>query len=97
MHFPTAELSVTVDGDELVITAERAQYEAKETDKVHAFERWAGQVRRVLHLPRTAEVAKADVKFKHGVLEIHVPKKAGVETRKKLPVSTEEGKGGVVF
>ena len=82
---------MTVDGDTLIIKAERTQVDTKETDTVHAMERWYGQTQRTLRLPPNCDADKADVKFTHGVLQVTFPKKAGTETKKKLTVTSKEG------
>jgi hypothetical protein len=95
VSLPMPDLDVTIDGNQLIIKAERTHFESKESDTVHANERWHGQVQRTLRLPPNCDANKANVTFKHGVLNICLPTKEGTVTKKKLSVSSEEG--GVVF
>lgn len=82
------DLSVTLDGQTLVIAGEKkAEQEQSEKDW-HVVERSYGSFRRVVPLPFEAEPDKVTASFKDGVLKLTVPKPAErVEARKAIPIN----------
>ena len=78
------DLDISVEGQSLVMKAERKHVHEKNTDKVHRLERSYGSVKRKLLLPKNADMNNASTKFVNGVLTVTVPKLADVppSTRK---------------
>ena len=73
------DIQVSIDADVVTLTAEvkRDKEAAKEKDErvLHA-ERVYGKVSRSFTLPEEIDDAKAEAKFRDGVLELKLPKKA---------------------
>jgi HSP20 family protein len=67
--FAPEEISVEVRGEELTIEAEHKEGEGKEAGRSYA------HVKRTLALPSTVEPANIEAAYRHGVLEVHVPRK----------------------
>lgn len=77
------DIHVTIDGNTVSVSAEvKKQTEEKEGDKVLRSERYFGKVFRSFHLGQEVDEAGAKAKFDNGVLELVLPKKAPVATRK---------------
>jgi HSP20 family protein len=70
------EVTLTVEGDTLVIAGEKkAEKEATEKDW-QVVERSYGTFRRVLPLPFTPDAKKIDASFENGVLKVKIAKPA---------------------
>jgi HSP20 family protein len=77
------DIQVTVDGDEVAISAEvKQEKELKEGERVVHSERHFGKVARAFRLGYEIDQAKVQAKYADGVLELTLPKKAAAETRK---------------
>lgn len=80
------DISVAIEGNQISISAEvKKEKEEKEGEKVLHSERYCGSVYRSFTLPTDVDQSKSDAKYVNGVLELTLPKKAGV-TAKKLEV-----------
>lgn len=64
------------DGNVLTISGQRAEEEAKETDKWHRTERSQGQFLRKFRLPKNVQLDEVTAGFENGVLTVTVPKVA---------------------
>lgn len=69
--FEPAELKVEVTGELLTVEAEHREPAEKATEKA---ERTYAHVKRVITLPPTVELEKAEATYRNGVLEVHVPR-----------------------
>lgn len=69
-----SDISVELDDDTLVVSAERMRAEETATEKLYRAERRYGSYKRTIGLP--AGVAEGDVsaRYENGVLEVHVRK-----------------------
>jgi len=67
--FEAAEVKVEVAGDRLTVEAVRSEPGAKAEETTER-----ARVRRVLTLPPGIDLAKADAKYRNGILEVHVPR-----------------------
>lgn len=77
------DIHVNIDGPVLSISAERKQEkEVKEGEKVLRTERYFGKVSRSFQLGQEVDEARATAKFKDGVLELRLPKKAATPARR---------------
>ncbi|MCC4115213.1 Hsp20/alpha crystallin family protein [Aromatoleum toluclasticum] len=80
------DIHVHIDGPVVSISAERKQEkEVKEGERVLRTERYFGKVSRSFQLGQEIDEAKSSAKFKDGVLELSLPKKAH-EQAKRLTI-----------
>jgi HSP20 family protein len=81
-------VDLSVEGNALVMKAERNHVHETKTDKVHRLERSYGSVKRRVVLPKNADLNNANTKFSNGVLTVTVPKLPEVQP-KKLAINKE--------
>jgi len=80
------DIHVDIDGAQLTLTAEvKREKEAAEGERVLHSERVFGKVSRSFTLPQELDEAKAEAKFRDGVLELTLPKKAAA-ARKSITI-----------
>jgi HSP20 family protein len=76
------EIHITIDGAQVTLAAEvKREKEAGEGERWLHTERVCGKVTRSFSLPQEIDEAKADAKFRDGVLELTLPKKAAASRR----------------
>eukprot|EP01032_Pedospumella_encystans_P024430 gene24430-27634_t len=84
------DLDLSIEGNTLVMRAERKHTHETNTDKYHSLERSYGTVQRSIRLPKTADMANANTKFKDGVLTVTFPKHAQLPpAATKLKINSE--------
>lgn len=77
------DIHVTIDGNQVAISAEiRNEKEVKEGAKVLRSERYYGKVSRAFTVAQDVDEAAAQAKYNDGVLELTLPKKAAVKSRR---------------
>jgi HSP20 family protein len=77
------DIHVTIDGNQVSISAEvKKEKEEKEGDKVLRSERYYGKVARSFALGQDIDEAAAAAKYNDGVLELTLPKKKALSTKK---------------
>ncbi len=80
------DIQVTIDGAEVTLTAEvKREKEVTQDERVLHTERVFGKVTRSFTLPQEVDEAKAEAKFRDGVLELTLPKKAAA-ARKQVTI-----------
>ena len=81
------DIQITIDGAEVTLAAElKREKEVRAADeRVLHSERGAGKIARSFTLPLEVDEAKAEAKFRDGVLELTLPKKAAA-ARKTVTV-----------
>lgn len=79
---PAKDISVTLDGDMLIISAER-QEEVKEE---HRTEFRYGSLTRSMRLPAPVSEADVQARYDNGILEVSVPMPAGKQDTKKIEI-----------
>jgi HSP20 family protein len=80
------DIQVTIDGAEVTLTAEvKREKEVSNDERVLHTERVYGKVSRGFSLPQEVDEAKAEAKFRDGVLELTLPKKAAA-ARKQVTI-----------
>ena len=80
------DIQVTIDGAQVTLAAEvKREREASQDERVLHTERVFGKVSRSFTLPQEVDEAKAEAKFKDGVLELTLPKKAAAQ-RKQISI-----------
>jgi HSP20 family protein len=80
------DIQVAIDGAQVTLTAEvKREKEIAEGERVLHTERVFGKVSRSFSLPQELDEAKAEAKFRDGVLELTLPKKAAA-TRKRIEI-----------
>jgi len=80
------DIHVAIDGAQVTLTAEvKREKEVAEGTRVLHTERSFGKVTRSFSLPQELDEEKAEAKFRDGVLELTLPKKA-VAARKALTI-----------
>jgi len=70
------DITVEIDGDEVVIRAETQRTEAKDGESWIYAERRVGKVQRAIVLPQEIDRDSAEARVADGVLELTLPKKA---------------------
>jgi len=71
------DIQVTIDGAQVTLAAEvKREREASQDERVLHTERVFGKASRSFTLPQEVDEAKAEAKFREGVLELTLPKKA---------------------
>lgn len=80
------EIGIAIDGAQVTLTAEvKREKEVSEDERVLHSERTFGKVSRSFALPQELDEAKAEAKFRDGVLELTLPKKAAAQ-RKQISI-----------
>jgi HSP20 family protein len=80
------DIHVDIDGAQVTLTAEvKRERQAAEGERVLHTERSYGKVSRSFALPQELDEAKAEAKFRDGVLELTLPKKAAA-ARKAITI-----------
>ena len=80
------DIQVTIDGAQVTLTAElKREREASQDERVLHTERLFGKVSRSFTLPQEVDEAKAEAKFRDGVLELTLPKKSAAQ-RKQISI-----------
>jgi HSP20 family protein len=82
------DIEVHVEGDTLTLRGERKLPEAGEGVNYHRREREGGRFRRIVTLPVRIDPNGVEAAFKHGVLNIVLPKAAEARAR-QIKVRTE--------
>jgi HSP20 family protein len=80
------DIQITIDGPQVTLAAEvKREKEASQDERVLHSERIYGKVSRSFTLPQELDEAKAEAKFRDGVLELTLPKKATTQ-RKQISI-----------
>ncbi|TAK88409.1 MAG: Hsp20/alpha crystallin family protein [Betaproteobacteria bacterium] len=80
------DIQITIDGAQVTLAAEvKREKEASQDERVLHTERAYGKVSRSFSLPQEIDEAKAEAKFRDGVLELTLPKKAAAQ-RKQIAI-----------
>ena len=80
------DIQVAIDGAQVTLSAEvKREKEVVEGERVLHTERSFGKVSRSFSLPQELDEAKAEAKFRDGVLELTLPKKAAA-ARKSITI-----------
>ena len=80
------DIQITIDGPQVTLAAEvKREKEASQDERVLHAERVYGKVTRSFTLPQEVDEAKAEAKFRDGVLELTLPKKAAAQ-RKQVTI-----------
>lgn len=80
------DIQVSIDGAQVTLSAEvKREREASQDERVLHVERAYGKVTRSFTLPQELDEAKVEAKFRDGVLELTLPKKAAA-ARKQITI-----------
>ena len=80
------DIQITIDGAQVTLAAEvKREKEASQDERVLHTERLYGKVSRSFTLPQELDEAKAEAKYRDGVLELTLPKKAAAQ-RKQISI-----------
>jgi HSP20 family protein len=80
------DINVSIDGAQVTLEAEvKREKEATKDERVLHSERVFGKVTRSFTLPQEVDETKADAKFRDGVLELTLPKRAAAQ-RKSITI-----------
>lgn len=83
------DLSVTVDGNTLVIRGEKKREEKTDEEGVLRTERSYGSFYRALTLPATVDASKIEAKVRNGVLTLTLPKREEAKP-KQIAIDVKE-------
>lgn len=76
-----ADLTISVDGDQLRISAELKRPELPEGVRQHHVERHSGRFQRTLRMPRVVDPSQIEAKLSDGVLTVTLAKRSEVKPR----------------
>ena len=77
------DINVTINGNQVAISAEiKREREDRQGEKVLRSERYYGKVYRAFSLAQDVDEGSAQAKYNEGVLELRLPKKAAVTSKK---------------
>jgi HSP20 family protein len=80
------DIQVSIDGAQVTLSAEvKREREASQDERVLHVERVYGKVMRSFTLPQELDESKVEAKFRDGVLELTLPKKAAA-ARKQITI-----------
>ena len=80
------DIQITIDGPQVTLAAEvKREKETTDEQRVLHTERVFGRVSRSFTLPQELDEGKAEAKFRDGVLELTLPKKAAAQ-RKQITI-----------
>jgi len=80
------DIEVSIDGAQVTLTAEvKREKEASQDERVLHAERVYGKVTRTFTLPQELDEARAEAKFRDGLLELTLPKKQAA-SRKQITI-----------
>jgi HSP20 family protein len=80
------DIQVTIDGAQVTLAAEvKREKEVTQDERVLHTERTFGKVSRSFSLPQEVDEARAEARFRDGVLELTLPKKAAA-ARKQVTI-----------
>jgi HSP20 family protein len=80
------DINVAIDGAQVTLSAEvKREREASAEERLVHTERYFGKVSRSFTLPQELDEAKVEAKFRDGVLELKLPKKAAA-ARKAITI-----------
>ena len=80
------DIQVAIDGAQVTLSAQvKQEKEAAQDERVLHAERVFGKITRSFTLPQEVDEAKAEAKFRDGVLELTLPKKAAA-ARKQIAI-----------
>jgi HSP20 family protein len=80
------EIQVSIDGAQVTLSAQiKREKEVSQDERVLHTERTFGKVTRSFSLPQEVDEAKAEAKYRDGVLELTLPKKAAAQ-RKQITI-----------
>lgn len=80
------DIDVSIDGAQVTLTAEvKREKEVSQDERVLHTERVFGKVTRSFSLPLEVDEAKAEAKFRDGLLELTLPKKQAAQ-RKQITI-----------
>jgi HSP20 family protein len=80
------DIQITIDGAQVTLAAEvKREKEASQDERVLHTERSYGKLSRSFALPQEIDEANAQAKFRDGVLELTLPKKAAAQ-RKQIAI-----------
>src|SRR5256714_5646026 len=80
------DIQISIDGAQVTLTAEtKREKEASQDERVLHTERVYGKLSRSFTLPQEIDETKAEAKFRDGILELTLPKKAAAQ-RKQISI-----------
>ncbi len=79
------DIHVSIDGPQVTLEAEVKQEKETKDERVLHTERVFGKLTRSFTLPQEVDEAKAEARFRDGVLELTLPKKAAAQ-RKQISI-----------
>jgi len=80
------DIQITIDGPQVTLAAEvKREKEVSKDERVLHTERVYGKLSRSFTLPQELDETKAEARFKDGVLELTLPKKAAAQ-RKQISI-----------
>lgn len=80
--FQKDQIEISVEGNQLTITGERAQSTEEKDAAYHRRERWIGAFERSIMLPTEVDPETVAAELKNGVLSITLPKPEAARPRK---------------
>jgi len=88
------DIEVSVSGNRITLSGKREEERREEGDRYFAYERSYGSFSRSLALPEGADVENVRADLHHGVLDVTIPKRAEVQSRRVQIGAGEQKAGG---
>ena len=89
--FSKSDLSIEVDGDQVLVSGERKKEESLKGVRSHRTERFHGKFSRTFTVPKGIDANKIKANCENGVLHLMIPKADNAKVRK---IEISEGKSG---
>ena len=91
-----AQIDVRVDGNTLIVSAERKDEADRQRDNYHVSERRQGFMRRAVRLPFAPDPEQVHARYNNGVLTVRMPKRGQQMPGRRIAVETDETGGSPV-
>lgn len=88
------DIQINLNEDDLVIQGSRSSGVEAREDRYYRVERWFGEFRRSIRLPRSVDREKISADFADGVLSVWLPKLQAA-TARKIEIRCGEHKGAI--
>jgi len=82
------DIDVSIAGGVLTVKGEKKGQQESKGGKVYRKESWEGSFQRTLSLPQNVDSGKVEASYKHGVLQIVLPKSESARA-KRIPLKTK--------
>ncbi len=83
---PKEDISINLEGDSLVISAERNISKQQDHENYHLMERLFGKISRRIRVPKDVDMDHAEAKYENGVLDLTLPRSVPKPRSKSIQI-----------